>query len=68
MLAELLHLHVDSRNRVALWGMLSSTAWWPAGQTVLILGAGGGVGIAAVQIAKVGGGTLQHSAGYVTCL
>ncbi len=45
--------------------MLSITPWWPAGQTVLILGAGGGVGIAAVQIAKVGRSMLQHSAGYM---
>ena len=56
------------QDHVALWCMLSITAWWPAGQTVLILGAGGGVGIAAVQIAKVGGSTLQHNAGYMTYL
>ncbi|MDA8325007.1 MAG: zinc-binding dehydrogenase [Nitrospiraceae bacterium] len=45
------------------WHMLSSRAALKAGETVLIIAGGSGIGVAAVQIAKLFGGTVIATAG-----
>jgi len=45
------------------WHMLVGKAWLRAGDTVLVLGAGSGVGSAAIQICKMLGATVITTAG-----